>query len=112
MKQNLGISYPYIGDYFGYKVVTSADGTVSTNVYETVPTRVALSLTVNLLGELIILSQTKMQLAGYIGNIVDKNGDQIYEDGVWEITQTAPLLNGLGVKGGYKYRAKIIQGNI
>lgn len=104
--------YPYIGDYYGYEKVTSADGSVTENVYTEVPTQVKLSLSVNLLGDLIIDSESKMQLVGYLRNIVDINGDEIYQDGLWEIFQTAPLLSGIGTKEGYRYRAKLIGGNV
>jgi len=112
MKANTTKQYPYLGDYYGYTVVTSADGTVSNNVYTTVPTPVTMQLSVNLLGELVIESQTKMQMNGYIKNIVDANNDEIYTDGEWKILQTAPLLGPMGLKAGYKYRAQLIAGNI
>jgi hypothetical protein len=104
--------YPYTGDYYSYTIVTSADGLVSNKVYSQSPTQVKMMLTVNLLGQLLIKSTSKMQLNGNIGNIVDKHGDQIYTDGVWKITQTAPLLGSLGIKNGYHYRADLISGEI
>ena len=112
MKANTTKQYPYLGDYYGYTVVTSADGTVTENVYATVPTQVTLELSVNLLGDLVIESQTKMQLNSYIKNIVDANGEEIYAEGEWKIIQTAPVLGPMGLKAGYKYRANIIAGNI
>lgn len=104
--------YPYTGNYYGYTTTTSADGSVTEKIYVTVPTSVKMSISVNLLGDLIIDSESKMQLAGYLGEIVDKNGNQIYQDGLWEIFQTAPLLSGIGTTEGYRYRAKIIGGNV
>ena len=112
MKANTTKQYPYLGDYYGYTQVTSADGTVTTDVYTQDPTPVSLALSVNLLGDLVIESQTKMQLNGYIRNIVDANDEEIYTDGEWKIIQTAPLLGPMGLKAGYKYRATIISGNI
>lgn len=112
MKPNLTKTYPYTGDYYGYTLVTSADGTVTERQYVTFPDEVKLSLSVNLLGDLIIESETKFQINSYLKNIVDRNGEQIYDDGEWEIYQTAPLLSGLGTKEGYKYKARIIAGNI
>jgi hypothetical protein len=44
--------------------------------------------------------------------VLDRNGEEIYENGVWRIFQTAPMLNGLGIKEGFTYRATIIEGNI
>ncbi len=112
MKANTTKQYPYLGDYYGYTQVTSADGTVTTDVYTQDPTPVSLALSVNLLGDLVIESQTKMQLNGYIRNIVDANDEEIYTDGEWKIIQTAPLLGPMGLKSGYKYRATIIAGNV
>ena len=81
MKANTTKQYPYLGDYYGYTVVTSADGTVTENVYATVPTQVTLELSVNLLGDLVIESQSKMQLNGYIKNIVDANDEDLESGG-------------------------------
>ena len=104
--------YPYTGNYYGYTNTTSADGSVTEKIYATVPTEVKLSISVNLLGDLIIDSVSKMQLGGYLRSIVDKNGNEIYQDGLWEIFQTAPLLSGIGTTEGYRYRARIIGGNV
>jgi hypothetical protein len=112
MKANTTKEYLYSGDYYGYTLVTSADGTVTERVYNTFFTTVEMALSVNLLGELIIDSPSKMQLNGYVGNIIDRNGEEIYTDGLWQIYQTAPILGPLGIKGGYKYRARLISGEI
>jgi hypothetical protein len=112
MKANTTKQYPYTGDLYGYTQVTSADGTVTTNVYTQDPTPVSLALSVNLLGDLVIESESKMQLNAYLENIVDANGEEIYQGGQWEIFQTAPLLGPMGLKAGYRYRARIISGNI
>jgi hypothetical protein len=53
-----------------------------------------------------------LQLNGYLKKILDKNGDEIYEDGVWKITSTMPILNAFGIKDGYRYNAQLIEGNI
>jgi hypothetical protein len=112
MKPIVAKQYPYTGDYYSYTLVTSADGTVTERRYATIPTEVRLSLSVNLLGELVIDSETKMQLAGRLKNIVDRNGEKIYDAGEWDIVQTMPVLSGLGTKEGYRYRARLIAGNI
>lgn len=104
--------YPYRGDLYGYILLTSSDGTVTTKDYDTVPTQIFMSLSVNLLGQLLIESPSKMQLNAYLKNIIDKNGEEVYTDGVWEIIQTAPILGPLGIKGGYQYRANLIDGQI
>lgn len=110
MKSGTTIKYPYTGELYGYTQRIINDTPVTE--YTTIPTPVEMVLSVNLLGELIIQSQTKMQINAYLKNIVDINGEEIYTDGVWEITQTAPILGPGGVKGGYKYRAKLIEGQI
>jgi len=112
MKANTTKQYPYTAELYDYKQVTSADGLVTENVYVEVPTQVSLALSVNLLGDLIIESESKMQLNAYLFNIVDANGEEIYVGGQWKIFQTAPLLGPMGLKNGYKYRATIIAGNI
>jgi hypothetical protein len=112
MRPNTTKQYLYIGDLYGYRVVTSADGTVTERVYDESPTQVSLALSVNLLGELVIESESKMQLNAYLFNIVDANGEEIYVDGQWKILQTAPLLGPMGLKAGYKYRAMLIAGNV
>jgi len=112
MKPNLAKTYPYTGDYYSYTLVTSADGTVTERRYITVPTQVKLSLSTNLIGELLIDSESKMQLSGLLKNILDKNGEEIYDGGEWEIIQTMPLLSSIGTKEGYQYRADLIAGQI
>lgn len=112
MRANTTKQYLYTGDLYGYTVVTSADGSVTENVYVTAPTQVSLALSVNLLGDLVIESESKMQLNSYLKNIVDANGDEIYVDGEWKVFQTAPLLGPMGLKNGYRYRAAIIAGNV
>lgn len=112
MKPLQAKQYPYTGDYYSYTLVTSADGSVTEKQFATVPTTVKMSLSVSLIGELLIESQNKMQRGSYVSNIKDKNGEVIYEDGVWQIVQTAPLLSGIGTKEGYKYRAQIISGDV
>jgi hypothetical protein len=112
MKPALTKQYPYAGDYYSYTLRTSADGTITERVYAGVPTQAALALSVNLLGDLVIESESKFQINSYLKNVLDRNGEQIYVDGVWEIYQTAPLLSALGTKEGYRYRARLIDGLI
>ena len=112
MKPIVAKQYPYTGDYYGYTIVTSADGTVSERRYATFPEEVKLSVSVNFLGELVIESESKMQRNSRLLNIRDRNGEEIYSNGDWEIIQTMPILSGLGTKEGYRYRARIIAGDI
>lgn len=53
-----------------------------------------------------------MQIDAYLKNIKDRNGEEIYTNGKWQIVQTAPLLGPLGIKYGYQYRADLIEGEI
>lgn len=110
MKSGTTIKYPYTGNLFGYTQRVVNDTTVTE--YTTIPVEVKMILNVNLLGELVIESLTKMQINAYLSNIVDANGEEIYTDGEWQITQTAPVLGPMGLKSGYKYRAKLISGEI
>lgn len=112
MKPIVAKQYPYTGDYYSYTLITSEDGTVTEKRYVTIPIQVKMSLSTNLLGELLIDSESKMQLAGLLKNIVDKNGEEIYDAGEWEIIQTMPLLSAIGTKEGYQYRADLIGGQI
>lgn len=112
MKPNTTREYHYTGDLYPYVLVTSADGTVTQRQYNVVPNQVPLSLSVNLLGDLVIESPEKMQIDSYLKNIVDRNGDEIYIGGEWQVFQTAPILGPMGIKAGYKYRARIISGQI
>jgi len=111
MKPNTTNPYLYTGDWYGYTVKSGAQGIVY-NEYTLVPQQVAMSLSVSLIGELLIESPTKMQKNSYIRNIVDSNNEEIYTGGEWQIIQTAPLLGPMGLKAGYKYRAQLIAGDI
>lgn len=112
MKANTTKEFLYTGDYYGYVLVQSSDETVTERRYNEIAFPVALTLSVNLLGDLVVESNTKMQQEGYLKNIRDRNGDEIYVGGVWRIFQTAPILGPAGIKAGYRYRATIIEGNI
>lgn len=113
MKPLVAKQYPYTGDYYGYVVIANPnDPDQTSRQYATIPTKVKMSLSTNLLGELLIDSESKMQLAGLLKNIVDKNGEEIYDAGEWEIIQTMPLLSAIGTKEGYQYRADLIGGQI
>ena len=111
MKPLAAKNYPFTGNYFGYTTFTGGDN-IQLKQYNSAPILVKLALSVNLLGELVIDSESKMQLNGRLTNIVDKNGEQIYDDGEWEIIQTMPILSGIGTKEGYRYRADLIAGEV
>jgi len=118
MKLNTTKQYLYFGDYYSYTLVTSADELVTVREYTTIPQQVFLDIIVNLniatgvIGDLIITSTSKMQLNSYLKNVLDKNGEEIYDGGVWKIISTMPILNSFGSKEGYRYNAQLIEGNI
>lgn len=112
MKLNSTKQYPYTADYYSYTIVTSADGLVTERVYSVIPTQVTMALSINLLGELVIDSPNKMQLNGQIKNVLDRNGEEIYEAGEWLIGRVAPNLSALGTKEDYRYYAGITGGII
>lgn len=104
--------YNYTADYYGYTKVTSADGSVTENVYTEVPEQIILALSTTFIGDIVILTNSKLQKAGYLANIQDRNGNEIYTEGTWEIKSTQPVVNALGIVEGYKYKAKIISGDV
>jgi hypothetical protein len=104
--------YTYNGDYYGYTVITSADGTVSNNVYIEDPTPIQFALSTTFIGDIVILTDSKLQNKGRIADIKDRNGNSVYVDGEWEIKTTMPIVNAMGIIDGYKYKAKIISGDI
>lgn len=104
--------YNYSANYYGYTVVTSADGSVTENIYTEVPEQINLALSTTFIGDIIILTNSKLQKAGYLTDILDRNGNEIYLNGKWEIKSTQPVVNALGIVEGYKYKAKIISGDI
>lgn len=112
MKPVVVKQYPFTADYYNYTLITSVDGTVTEKRYATIPTQVNLSITTNLFGQLKIDSLSKMQRESIIKNVRDKNGEEIYEGGEWQIIQTAPILSALGTKEGYQYVAIITSGDI
>jgi hypothetical protein len=102
----------YTVDYKGYTIITSADGTVTTKRYDTIPTSIKVQISTSFTGDLIILADEKLQLEGYLENLVDRNGNIVYEDALWRISSTQPVVNAVGLVEGYKYKAKIISGNV
>ena len=105
-------SYPYTADYFSYTLITSADGTVTEKRYAISPVEIKANISTTYNGDLVIITKEKLQKSGYIANVTDRNGNQIYQNGVWEITQTMPATLAVGVISSYKYKAKIISGDI
>jgi hypothetical protein len=105
-------AFPYVADYYSYTIITSADGTVSEKRYSTIPVQIKMQASSSYIGDLIISTDAKLQKDGKISNLRDKNGAEIYQDGVWQISQTQPRTNSLGLVEGYRYKARIISGDI
>lgn len=105
-------SYPYTANYYSYVNVTSADGTVTTRRYATIPVEIKINLSTSFTGDLIILTKEKLQKYGRLTNVVDKNGREIYQNSQWEIKSTMPTTISVGLVEGYKYQAQIISGEI
>lgn len=105
-------NYPYTADYYSYTLITSADGTVTERRYTIVPQRINVSVSTSFIGDLIITSTSKLQNAGQLSNLLDRNGNPVYSNSVWEIKSTQPVVNPIGFVQGYKYKAKLISGDI
>lgn len=115
MKGNVTKEYYYLGDYYGFTREQTGVDEDNLPIYEYTyfySRKVKMNLSINLLGELIVISPEKMQLNGKIKNILDAAGEEIYEGGEWTIYQTAPLLGPLGLKEGYQYKARLTAGDI
>ena len=104
-------NYYYTANYYSYREVTLGDESTVQKVYAKIPESFKLALTTSFIGDLVILTSKKLQIEGYITDVVDKNGEEVFVDGLWRITQTQPVLNALGFGEGYKYKAKILTGN-
>lgn len=102
----------YTVDYRGYTTITSADGLVTQKVYAVNPTTIRVQISTSFTGDLIILADEKLQLNGYLNNLVDRNNNSVYENATWDITSTQPVVNAVGLVEGYKYKARIISGNV
>lgn len=102
----------YTVDYRGYTTVTSADGVVTEKRYDLVGTPIRVQISTSFTGSLILLADEKLQLDGYLENLVDRNGTAVYEGALWKISSTQPVVNAVGLVEGYKYKATILSGNI
>lgn len=102
-------NYRYTADSYSYTIVTNPNGTTS-NIYSTNPIQIRFGLSTSFIGDIIILTDTKLQKAALLRNIRDRQGTLVFENGVWEITQVQPLVNAAGLTEGFKYKARIIAG--
>lgn len=102
-------NYRYTADSFAYTVVNNPDGTTS-NLYSTNPVVIRFALSTSFIGDIIILTDARLQKAALLRNIRDRQGTLVFEGGVWEISQIQPLVNAVGLTEGFKYKAKLIAG--
>lgn len=113
MKTNTNKNYKFTADHYSYVLLPPAEGSnVNIPDYADVPQGITCNVSVNFVGQLNIESQTKMQIDSILRNLKDANGEEIYENGVWSITQTMPIINALALKDGYAYQATMISGDI
>ena len=103
--------YNYTSTYYPYTIVENNDGTTS-KIYSTNGNVIDMTLSTTLIGDVVIQTNQKLQKGGLLRLIRDRNNIPVYPDGVWEITQTQPILNAVGIREGYKYRAKLIAGDL
>lgn len=102
-------NYRYTADTYAYTIVTNADGSTS-NLYSTNPIPIKFALSTSFIGDMVILTNIKLQKAALLRNVRDRQGTLVYENGVWEIIQSQPLVNAAGLTEGFKYKAKLIAG--
>lgn len=102
-------NYQYTADTYSYEVRINPDGTTS-NLYSTNPFPIRMALSTSFIGDIIILTKTRLQKSALLRNIRDRQDTLVFENGVWEITQVQPLVNAAGLTEGFKYKAKIIAG--
>lgn len=104
--------FNYTVDAYKYRLVTSADGTVTEKRYDTIPETYNVQISTSFIGDLVILTNAKFQKEAILENLRDRNGNEIYTGGVWSITNTQPVTNAMGLVEGYKYKAKLINGEV
>lgn len=103
MKANTVRNYNFTGDFYEGTILQTGTGTpVVKYAFSFSP---KMTVSTNLFGELVIYTNTVLQLGGIISKVKDRNGDEIYPGSRWTITNGQPVLDGLGVISGYKYRA-------
>ena len=107
MKLNAAKQHYLTSDYYTFVDTPSGDSTIRTY---TLDSNIKLSASNNLIGDLIIYSDKQMMLNGQLKNLKDRSGNAILPDAIWQISQAQPVINGLGLFDGYKYKAKIISG--
>ena len=104
--------FNYTVDVYKYTLITSADGTVTQKQYDTVPQNYNIQISTSFIGDLVILANNKFQKDALLENLRDRNGNEIYTGGEWQITSTQPITNAMGLVEGYKYKAKLVSGDV
>jgi hypothetical protein len=104
-------TYNYTADTYGYTVVNNSDGTTS-NIYSTNPIPISAAVSTTFVGDILISTSSKLQRATLIRNIADRQGNPIYTNAIWEVYQSQPILNAAGIAEGYRYKARLISGDV
>ena len=102
-------NYNYRADTYSYTVTTGPDGAPG-KLYSTNPIPISFGLSTSFVGDIVILTKTRLQKSALLRNITDRQGSLVFERGIWEITQVQPLVNAAGLREGFKYKAKLISG--
>lgn len=106
-------TYPYTADHYRYNVISNPNDPDQTSLqYVSVPVKIKVAISTSFIGDLVIITKTKLQKSARISNLIDKNGNEIYPGAVWQISQTMPRTNPIGFVEGYKYKAKLISGDV
>jgi len=105
MKLNAAKQHHLTVDYYTFTDTPSGNTTVRTY---TLNSNVRVGVSGNLVGDLIIYSETLMVLEGRLKNLRDRSGNAAMPDAVWQITQVTPVINGIGLFDGYKYKARLV----
>lgn len=107
MKLNTTKQYNLSVDYYTFIDTPSGNTTVRTYSLDST---IKVSTSGNIIGNLIILADEVLLLGGQLKNLVDRAGNQVLPDAVWQITTVQPIVNALGYLDGYKYKAIAVSG--
>lgn len=105
MKLNAAKQYHQTVDYYTFVDTPSGNTTIRTYSLDS---NIKLSVSGNLIGDLVIYSDKQMVLEGQLRNLKDRSGNAAMPNAIWQITQVSPVINGLGLFDGYKYKARLV----
>ena len=105
MKLNAAKQHHLTVDY--YTFVDTPSGNTVVRTYS-LDSNVKVSVAGNLIGDLVIYSDSLLVLEGQLRNLRDRSGNAAMPDAIWQITQVSPVINGIGLFDGYKYKARLV----